>query len=583
MAMRICLIARNRFHTDRKALTTHRALVRAGHDVAVVAVDPSPPDDPVVATVSWQLFLARPILRRANRLLPKTVRDKIVMRRLTRAAEETGAQIFVPLHADVLDVAVEAARRTGGVVQRTPRMREAGTVDLIPMAPSRPELAMPPAGVGGAFTPGHDSPDYAPQAMRHRGQRAVLCYRKTEANPGRYIESALARAGIEVRVETEGIDLSTVDPDTAFVLFVESPYPAIEVAGSTSAPVLFWVHHGEHHLRANLRLADRYQADAVLLAHSWHLAHWFPATVHRFPFAVPTELFPSRKPFNERQVDVAMVGSKLRGSAWQYRRRRQIVEEVEKNLPADRVMFIEGVPPEEMARIYGDSRIVINEGGVRHYPITMRVFEAVGSGAVLLTDPVPGLELLFAADLEYVTLTEKVMSDVTALLDDLDRAGTIAARATDRALNSHTYDHRVDLLMGIAAKTVKRELPMSPPTDELSQLIATDVEVQRILHDGIADLENQLPDREVWDLSERQGRLHPKSMDAVVVTGTRLEDVGALLGTARRYIYAEGDVPGLDEFLALHHPRAVKQQHGRLTRIDLMTEAYRVGPAGRTG
>ncbi|HUG08100.1 MAG TPA: glycosyltransferase [Acidimicrobiia bacterium] len=581
--MRICLIAHNRFHTDRTALTTHRAWVRAGHEVTVVAVDSSPPQDPVVATVTWRLFPDHPIVRWANRLLPRRVKDINVMRRLGKAAAETGAHIFAPLHADVLDAAVDAATRTGGVVLRTPRMKEIGPVDLISLAPSTPELATPVAGVGEAFTPGHDSPGYPPKSMRHRGMRAVLCYRKTAANPGRYLESALFRAGVEIRTETDSIDLSTIDPDTAFVLFVESPYPAIEVTGTTSVPVLFWVHHGEHHLPANLRLTDRYQADTVLLAHSWHLAPWFPTPVHRFPFAIPTELFPSLPPLDERQVDVAMVGSKLRGDAWQYRRRRQIVEELEKKLPADRVKFIEGIPPEEMARIYTDSRIVINEGGVRHFPITMRVFEAVGAGAVLLTDHVPGLDMIFQPEREYVTLTDHVVSDVTALLGDLDRAQVIATRATDRALNSHTYDHRVDLLMDIAAKTAKRELPAPPQADDLTRLITNDVEVQRILHDGVAELESRLPDREVWDLAARRDRLHPKSMDAVVITDSRPEDVESLIAAARRYVYIEGDVSGLDDYLATHHPRATKHRHGRLTRIDLMTEAYRVGSSRRDG
>ena len=118
----------------------------------------------------------------------------------------------------------------------------------------------------------------------------VLCYRRSEINPGRYLEEGLLRSGAEVRVQTEGIHLDGVEPDTSFVIFVEGPYPALSVSGATSVPTLFWFHHGEHHLHANLRLVERYKADAVLMAHSWHLAYWLPTPVHRFPFGVATEL-----------------------------------------------------------------------------------------------------------------------------------------------------------------------------------------------------------------------------------------------------------------------------------------------------
>lgn len=576
--MRICLIARNRFHNSRKALAVHRVLLAAGHDVEVVAVDGQMPRYPVTKTVPKRS--SRPIARIADRL-HLTDSTKTLERRVASAAAATHADLYWPLHEDMLPAAVMSARQTGGTVYRTPRMPSAGDLDLIRLAPAHPDLAPPVHGFGTGFTPTSSPDPYRPQPGRHRGGGAVLCYRKTKTNPGRYLEAALFRSGLEVRVETDHIDLSTVDPACRFVIFVESPYPAIDVTGATDVPVLFWAHHGEHHLHANLRLTDRYQADAVLLAHSWHLAHLFPTPVHRFPFAVPPELVDPSRSLTDRRFDVAMVGSNLRGNAWQYERRREIVKSLESSLPPDRLALIEGVPPEEMAGLYANSRVVIDEGGIRHYPITMRVFEAIGSGSALLTDPAPGLEMIFDSELHYTTLSNDVVVDVESMLDDLETTQTTSMRAQQFAIERHTYDHRVDCLMNIATETPKRDRPTSAATGELALLIDEDVEVQRLIHDGVAGLAGELPDREVWDLSERSDRLSPRSMDAVVIT--RDESVREdLLATARRYVYTAGNVSGINEYLGMHHPDALVEFRGRFSRIDLMANSYRLGRAGGT-
>lgn len=578
--MRICLIARNRFHSDRKALATHRALSAAGHEVVVVAIDANPARPPVTVTVPRRTGPANRIGSLLDRLLPGPAHDRLLHRRLERACVAVGADLFVPLHEDVVDVAVGAARACGAIVQRTPDMSVPADVDLVWLAPSHPQLSAPVRGVGRGFTSRTGSLRDLPEPGRHEGERAVICYRKTEANPGRYVEAALIRSGLDVRVETDSIDLGSVDPSTGFVLFVESPYPAIDVSGSTRVPVLFWAHHGEHHLFANLRLARRYSADAVLLAHSWHLAHWFPAPVHRFPFAVPPELFPSPRPLRDRSADVAMVGSSLHGDAWQYRRRRQLVEDLESRLEPGRARFVEGVTPEQMARVYGDARIVLNEGGTRHFPITMRVFEAVGAGAALLTDPVPGLDILFDPANEYAGLSSDVVADVDRLVDELDSTQRMADRARDRAMGSHTYDHRVDELIEIAAGLSKRETSPGPAVGELAALIERDVEVQRVIQHGADDLADQLPDREVWALSERAGRMAEGNMDAAVIASGDAADMTGLLGSARRYIYAGETVTGLEDYLAENHPEAVVVDRGSLRRVDLMAESYRVDPAG---
>lgn len=575
--MRICLIAHNRFHSSRSARATRETLTAAGHEVEVVAVDKDKPRGPVTRTVPRR---STDLMSRVANRLRLIDENQTLTRRVASAAASTDADLYWPLHEVMLPAAVMAARSTGGTVYRTPRMAPAAEVDLIDLAPAHPNLALPVQGLGTGFTPNHSPAPYVPEPGRHAGRRVVICYRKTQTNPGRYIEAALVRSGMDVRVETDHVDLNTVDPSAQFVLFVESPYPAIEVTGATEVPILFWAHHGEHHVRANLRLASRYQTDAVLLAHSWHLALWFPTPVHRFPFGVAPELVDDSRSLEDRTFDVAMVGSNLRGSAWQYQRRRQIVESLEGHLPRERLALVEGVTPEEMARLYANSRVVIDEGGTRHYPITMRVFETIGSSAVLLTDPAPGLQMIFDAEVHYKTLSDDPVMDLESLLADLENAQTVSSQAHRFAMERHTYDHRVDSLVEIATMTPKRQLLTPPASGELARLIDADVEVQRLIHDGAEGLAQELRDREVWDLSERSDILSPASMDAVVIT--KSESVSdELLDTARRYIYTVGDISGIADYLDLRHPDARVDARKDLRRIDLMSDSYRHGRAGK--
>ena len=578
--MHFCLVARNRFHNDRNALSTYRALVAAGHEVSVVAVDNRPPMDPVDSTVPnnapMGLGPVGSVIRRAQ---PKSWRESGIMRRLADAAVATGAECFLPTHPNGIGAAIAAARATSGTVFRSPHMDCPPEVDLISLAPHRPELATPISGVGPFQTPEDRRTPYIPAANRHDDRNVIICYRKTDSNPGKYLESALRRSGASVRLETEGIDLDQVDGDTDLVVFVEGPYPALEVIGTTGVPTLFWAHHGEHHLHTNLRLADRYRADAVLLAHSWHLAPWFPTPVYRFPFGVATEVLDPSLPMKDRPFDVALVGAKL----WEggpYSRRQQIVRELEASFPGHRLAFGEKVTADVMADMYSKARIVVNEGGTRHFPITMRVLEAVGSGAVLLSDHLPGMEMLLEPGTEYAMMSPDVVADVRKLLSDLDAMQEMADRALNRSLGINTYDHRVDELFQIAAEVEKRDIPAMPEVEAMAELIRRDAEVQKVVELGAPELAGALPDREIWGAAEiSQHRLRPRNLEAAAVRqGGDPLLMEKVLASARRYIYVDGPFEGLDEFVEDHHPSAIVSQLGSARRYDLMAEAYRIMP-----
>lgn len=580
--MHICLLTNRSPDSDPASRVAVNALRRAGNrisEVRVVAPSQPMPDGGVIGVPSRVPRGGGKLGAIRRRLQPKPWRAASLERRLTEAAVGTGATLFLPVATNLLPAATEAARRRGGAVMRTPAQPDAGEVDLIRLAPGRPELAMPVAGRGPFHTPDDNRPPYQPRPGRYRGRKIVLAYRKTDTNPGKYLEEALHRSGAEVRLETNRVDFDSVDPDTDFILFVEGPYPAIEIEGATpEIPILFWFHHGEHHLHANLRLADRYRADAVLMAHSWHLCHWVPAPVHRFPFGIPTELLQGTKPLAERRFDVSMVGAKL----WEggpYTRRQEIVARLEEALPAERLGFAEKVPAEEMAALYEEARIIPNEGGTRHYPITMRVFEAIAARAVLLTDDLPGTELLFEPGRHYQVLEDDIAAQVERILAAPDAMQEMADAANQHARGRHTYDHRVDELFAIAAGTAKRKIPERPRRSPLAELIDRDVEVQRVAHIDAPDLWEDLPDRQVFDArSLEPARLAPGKMETVAI---RADDVSSLTPTllaARRYLYVEGRGEGLDAFLGDNHPEAQVERNGSLTRVDLLAESYRVLP-----
>lgn len=573
--MRVCLIATNNFVDDPRAGVLAHQLSEAGHEVHVVASGPPPATPPSLPATF--IPTAHPdgwgvIGRAIRRTQSPERRTRLHERALATAALKTGATVFHPTSARAVPAARLAALAGKGAVARQPNWPSAAPRDLIDLAPSMPEFSSPVAAGGRPFhTPDHRRAASHPEPGRHRGRRIALAYRKTDSNPGKYLEAALRRAGLSIDLHTDAIDLGSLHPETEAVVFVEGPYPALDVQGTAPGiPVAFWVHHGEHHLAANLRLARHYRADLILLAHSWHLSHYFPKPVQRFPFGMPPDLFDGSKPLAERRFDVAMVGAHLRGGG-PYPFRQELVASLERSLGADRTAFEENVSAARMAELYEEARIIPNEGGTRHFPITMRVLEAVGAGAVLVTQPIPGLDQILEAGVHYFEMADDPVAQMRDLLADPERLQEVADAARRHVTAHHLYDHRVDeLLDGLATVTPASGGPYDPPTDPLSALIDRDVEVQRILVPAPGPALD-LPDREVWT-TDQVSDPAPATYEAVAVD--RPTDP-SVLRAARRYIYGADASDALRTYLIEEQPQAELREEGRLTRIDLKAASYR--------
>jgi hypothetical protein len=520
-----------------------------------------------------------------RRMQPQGMRTRLHHSRLVDAVAATRPEMIYPTTEAAVPVAARAAARNGATVLRDPRWPNAGPRDLIDLAPHHPELSLSAAGPGGIYmTPADRREPYAPEPGRFRHMRLALCYRKTDTNPGKYLEAAMRRAGMKVDVYTDTVDWRRVPADTDAVVFVEGPYPALTIKGrNPGIPVLFWVHHGEHHVPTNLRLVERYGAHAVLLAHSWHLAHRFPVPVHRFTFGVAPELVDASIPWVERKYAVAMVGGQLRRKGGTYARRQQLVDALEKAFGRQATAFVSDVSAQEMADLYSDSKTIINEGGTRHFPITMRVLESIGSGAILVTDDLPGTDLIVKRE-HYFVLEDDVVAQIKGILAKPEEMSLLAADALADAMGRHTYDHRVDDLVDILStlRLPEEPMPAAPVLSPMAALIDDDVEVQRLAQFGLPDLAAELASREVWDGDERIERLKPDSMEAVAIGPAGTPHLTRALQAARRYIYAAGDIAAIESYVHRELPEATCTMQEGLLRVDLNAESYRVLPHERT-
>ncbi len=104
----------------------------------------------------------------------------------------------------------------------------------------------------------------------------------------------------------------------------------------------------------------------------------------------------------------------------------------------------------EMYRLLARARVVVNRHGdiAEGYANNMRLFEATGVGATLVTEAAPNLANLFEPDREVVTYADgdELVERVQALLADEAHAVRIAAAGQRRTLREHTYVQRMSQL-----------------------------------------------------------------------------------------------------------------------------------------
>ncbi len=195
------------------------------------------------------------------------------------------------------------------------------------------------------------------------------------------------------------------------------------------------------HVTTHLRLEMARHFDVVFLAQKAYVepfrqagirhVHWLPLAC--WPPMHNTGPLP-------RSYDVAYVGGL---SPEENGRRSALMRRVAEQYPNH---FIGKAWPEDLARIYAQSKIVVN--ACHNRDVNMRVFEALASGAMLITDEADGLEDLFEDGVHLVVYrTDKELPGLIAhyLANDTERQ-RIAEAGRMRVLREHTYTHRIETL-----------------------------------------------------------------------------------------------------------------------------------------
>jgi spore maturation protein CgeB len=107
----------------------------------------------------------------------------------------------------------------------------------------------------------------------------------------------------------------------------------------------------------------------------------------------------------------------------------------------------------DMYRVLASSRIALNRhiGVAGEYANNMRLYEATGVGALLLTDAKTNLHELFALDEEVVayTTTDELVEKARHYLDHPDELHAVAAAGQARTLRDHSYAVRMRELVDL--------------------------------------------------------------------------------------------------------------------------------------
>jgi hypothetical protein len=308
--------------------------------------------------------------------------------------------------------------------------------------------------------------------MSAESSRIVVVASLSEIATANYMVSALRRAGHELLVisdlPSEQADVTgEITPDVAemctargfvpqLALFIEGGtmqlFPTgLERLGCATA----WYGIDTHmDYRRHLRIGRLF--DATFVAQKQYVEDLRGdglVQVHWLPLAFPSEwLAPEEGP---RPIDVAFVGSVHPAMHPERAHLLEVVRGMAAKCESGTAT------PDEMLRRYRRAKIVFNRS-VRN-DVNMRYFEAMGCGAVLVTDPAieNGAEELFDAG-SYLTYRndEELRRAIRLVLDDPARGQVIGARARARVEREHTYDHRVAALLRHIEGRPKRARPV---------------------------------------------------------------------------------------------------------------------------
>jgi hypothetical protein len=286
-------------------------------------------------------------------------------------------------------------------------------------------------------------------------RQLVVHFGNEEHNTAHHLAAALRRLGVDVVCEGRGHPPTAGRPEPdAPLLWVESGFASFPAAEELdrrpSAAWLIDTHRGldwRAPLGAAFDVCFVAQRDAVApLAGAGAHARWLP-------LACPD---PGPEPGPKaggRSIPVAFVGFVEPGS-----RRQRILDALARHHEVDRNQGY--VPPAEMMRRYAAARVVVNVPLAGD--LNMRLFEAAGAGAYVVTGPMEGLDEVLPADLVTVVDSDDPADWVAAVSRALadERTGDRARRAAALIAAGHRYVDRARTVLDALAALERRPVPL---------------------------------------------------------------------------------------------------------------------------
>jgi len=177
------------------------------------------------------------------------------------------------------------------------------------------------------------------------------------------------------------------------------------------------------------------------------------SSVSWFPLATPeTDIEITA---SNRKFDISYVGSQN----WQlYPERKKLIDLIKKNY---KNIFVGSASASEMMQIYRDSKIVLNFS--LKNDINMRVFEAIGAGALLLTNEIKGngINDLLESKKDYDTYSssEDLLTKIDYYLNNENQRSEISTSGYRRIITSHKYSDRAkEILNYNSIKTISHSV-----------------------------------------------------------------------------------------------------------------------------
>lgn len=277
--------------------------------------------------------------------------------------------------------------------------------------------------------------------------------------------NAFRRKGIEVIFVDASIPFDVSLPellqrypaDISAILHFESAHPLFPI-GLEQSPVPTVCFHPDTYVFTNRRIVWSSVFDHVAVFHPGYVEQ-FAAAGHPgaflLPHAVERKLYEG--PETEREFELGWVGQT---GGQVYKTREQWLPKLAQQFRMNDWSRTYTIP--EVAQIYRRSRVVVNIGR-DDFPqdANLRVFEVLASGAVLITKlPSELTSLGFDNGVHFVGYRDE--SEIAGLVrlylnDDVQRT-KIGNAAREVMLLKHTYDERVDEIIGRLAKYSSQKL-----------------------------------------------------------------------------------------------------------------------------